>query len=378
MFNMKFFIGINVFLFGLCASLEAATFNFSSLAACRWFLGHFEALFGPVVVYYLTLFYTKKEIAMRISIWFGIAAIAGAFSGAIAYGVQTIEQPAIKHWQILFLIEGLPACVCGLLTMVLTPDRPNSSSMWFSEQERSLIITRVGKPDATGSVNRKHVISALIDWKVYWAGAIYFCLNNALSSTSVYLPAIVKSLGYSNASAQLHVVPPYVVAAGVTIGVALLSDYVQLRGPFMVLVTAISVAGYAILIGTNTNEAKYAGVFLVVMGVYPSIAMINGWLVGTNLGSETKKAAGMGLFYAIGQCGSILGSKIFPDSDDYVKGYAISLALMGLACLMCALLTLYYYQENKRRDRLYGEADPDKILDLSEEADKHPAFRYLL
>lgn len=51
---------------------------------------------------------------------------------------------------------------------------------------------------------------------------------------------------------------------------------------------------------------------------------------------------------------------------------------MGLACLMCALLTLYYYQENKRRDRLYGEADPDKILDLSEEADKHPAFRYLL
>lgn len=51
---------------------------------------------------------------------------------------------------------------------------------------------------------------------------------------------------------------------------------------------------------------------------------------------------------------------------------------MGLACLMCGLLTLYYHQENKRRDRLYGETDPHKILDLSEESDKHPAFRYLL
>lgn len=302
-FRMNLYISLNVFLFGLCASLEATTFNFSSLAACRWFLGHFEALFAPPVVYYLTLFYTKSQIATRISFWFGIAAIAGAFSGAIAYGVQTIEHPSIAHFRILFLIEGVPACAFGLLTMALIPNRPNKPSLWLSDSERELIQERVGYTDEQGSVNKAHIIQALTDWKVYWAGAIYFCLNNALASTSVFLPSIVKSIGYSNADAQLYVVPPYVVAAAVTIFVALWSDYIQLRGPFMVIVTAISVAGYAILLGTDDNHAKYAGVFLVVMGVYPSVAMINSWLVGTNLGSESKKTMGMGMFYAIGQVG---------------------------------------------------------------------------
>ena len=125
----------------------------------------------------------------------------------------------------------------------------------------------------------------------------------ACSSTSAFLPTIIKTLGYSNANAQLYTVPVYVVAAFITVSVALASDKAQLRGPFMVVMMCVSVVGYAILLGaTNNDNAKYGGVFLVVMGVYPCIAMINGWLVGTNFGSSSKKATALGLFYAIGQC----------------------------------------------------------------------------
>jgi MFS family permease len=60
---------------------QATAFNFGGLLAARFFLGVFEAGFGPAIVLYFTFFYTKDEMGLRMAIWFGFAAVAGAFGG---------------------------------------------------------------------------------------------------------------------------------------------------------------------------------------------------------------------------------------------------------------------------------------------------------
>lgn len=64
--------------------------------------------------------------------------------------------------------------------------------------------------------------------------------------------------------------------------------------------------------------------------------------VAHNLGSETKKATGIPMYMAIGQCGSVLGSHLFPSTEGprYIKGFAVSCALEFLAALCGVILSV--------------------------------------
>ena len=91
----------------------------------------------------------------RMAYWFGFAAIAGAFGGLIAFGIQHAHA-AIANWKLLFLIEGLPTVIIGALAMVVLPNRPEETSM-FNERERELALARAnrGIKADTGRVVKK-------------------------------------------------------------------------------------------------------------------------------------------------------------------------------------------------------------------------------
>lgn len=76
---------------------------------------------------------------------------------------------------------------------------------------------------------------------------MYQSLNVALSSISIFLPSIIKTLGYTNAKAQLMTVPPYACAGVVMLLVAKASDRMKVRGPFVAAVLVLSGIGYTVL-----------------------------------------------------------------------------------------------------------------------------------
>jgi MFS family permease len=108
-------------IFGSMAMLSAACKNFGGIVTTRWFLGESEFCrnvvlwltikptgmaesgFFPGVIYYLTTFYKRGELASRLSLYYSASSIAGAFTGLIAFGVFQIDGP-IKGWQYLFVI----------------------------------------------------------------------------------------------------------------------------------------------------------------------------------------------------------------------------------------------------------------------------------
>ncbi|KAH0580795.1 hypothetical protein H2248_011952 [Termitomyces sp. 'cryptogamus'] len=301
---------------GISSTLMATAFGFGPMMAARFFLGIFEAGFGPAIPLYFSLFYTKQEMGLRMAYWFGFAAVAGAFGGLVAFGVQHIHAN-IENWRVLFVIEGIPAVLLGVLTFFFLPNRPESTT-YLTESEREIAVERMNRAtsgDTGAVVNRAHVVLAFKDWRIYVGGVIYFGLNCALASISAFLPTILTTLGYSNARAQLFTVPPYAVAAAVLLSFSYSSDRLQSRGLFMTASCCIGGIGYLLLLTVHeNNHARYFATFCITSGTYTTIGLIIAWYAH-NLGSETKKATGIPMFMAIGQCGSVLGSHLYPKAE---------------------------------------------------------------
>jgi sugar phosphate permease len=146
---------------------------------------------------YFSLFYTKHEIGLRLAWWFGFAAVAGAFGGLIAFGLAHVRA-SVAEWRLLFIIEGIPAILLGIIAIIFLPNRPESTT-FFNEEERKLALRRRnrGTSGDTGNViNKQHVLSAFMDWRIYVCGVIYFAVNACLASISAFLPTILKTLGF--------------------------------------------------------------------------------------------------------------------------------------------------------------------------------------
>ncbi|KAG6335126.1 hypothetical protein ID866_3966 [Astraeus odoratus] len=383
LFPPSYWIAAMAIGWGICSVLQASAFNFSGLVVCRVGLGVFEAGFGPAIPLYFSLFYTKHELGLRLGYWFGFAAIAGAFGGLIAFGVQHISFGPNNEsdWKILFLIEGIPAVILGIITWFALPNRPESTR-FFDEREREVALQRGARgttADIGAVVNKRHILAAITDWRIFACGTIYFGMNCALASISAFLPTIIKTFGYTDALAQLLTVPPYVVGAIVLCSTAYATDRLQSRGLAIAGACAASTLGYLLVCTVPNNmHVRFFAVFLITSGTYTAIGVIIAWFAH-NLGSETKKAAGIPMFMAIGQCGSVLGSNIYPSTDGprYLRGFTITCALQAWATVCAIILYISFRRENKRRDALYGKPDPDATVDTSELADKAPMFRYI-
>ncbi|KAJ1306200.1 hypothetical protein OPQ81_010909 [Rhizoctonia solani] len=374
-------IGLVAVAWGLSSTLQAATFNYSGITTTRYFLGLFEAGYSPVVPFYYTLFYLKSEHGFRTSLYVSGAPLASAFGGLIAYGVQYIHS-RIATWRILFLIEGLPTILVGLLAFLVLPSRPETTNR-LTESERKLALSRLRREVAPegNKINWRHVILSLTDYKAWMVCLIYQSLCVALASISVFLPTIVKSLGYTDAKAQLMTVPPYACACIIMVVVAKASDRFDIRGPFAAAALALSGIGYTILLAlpTTATKARYVAIILTVTGTYSGFPVTISWTTG-NAGSETRRGVNMAMLNTIGQSMSILGSYIYPSHEGpaYTRGFSICCGFACWGVVLAISLSLLLHVENRRRDVREGKPALEEKLDTAGHADKARGFRYVL
>ncbi|KZT51833.1 MFS general substrate transporter [Calocera cornea HHB12733] len=376
-FPQNIWLGLAATGWGVCCTLQATSFNFAGLFVARFGVGVFESMFSPNMSLYFTFFYTRKEIGKRLGIWFACASIAGAFGGLIAYGVQHIKS-SVQLWKLLFIIEGIPAVIFGLSSIYLLPDRPETTK-YLTEEERALAIVRMnrgGQKEVEGTLNKAHVKAAFKDWKIYLYGAIYFGVNTAASALGAFLPTIIAQLGFTAAQAQLLTVPPYAAGAAILIATNFISDHFQSRGIPMVFASLWGGIGYLLLLVSTSVGVRYFATFLITSSTYTVIGLSIAWFP-YNMGSESKRAAGIPVFQSIGQCGSICGSNIFPTADAprYFKGFGLSCGFSFATALVAAAMTVFFRYENARRDREYGVIDRNAPVDTSD-ADDSKGFRY--
>lgn len=164
---------------GACTIAQAWTNNKASLITIRLLIGAFESGFYPTAVAYLSTWYTSFDLAVRIALFYGQYAVAGAFGGSIAYGVFQIKGGTLHNWQWLFIIEGAATCVVAAVAWFWLPTGPQSA--WFLNREnRKLVVNRIRRETAMyvqhddednglgkGRLTKRDWIETAKDWKLW-------------------------------------------------------------------------------------------------------------------------------------------------------------------------------------------------------------------
>lgn len=129
----------------------------------------------------------------------------------------------------------------------------------------------------------------------------------------------------------------------------------------LIILTITGGVGYVILATAKSVGARYTGVFLAAAGIFPAIANILPWVLN-NQGSDTRRGAGIMLLNLIGQCGPLLGTRLYPSSEGpfYIKGQAVCAAFMFFTTVLVILLRTILVWENKKLDKKYGTLEQQR------------------
>lgn len=293
---------------GIISTLTGITRNYGGLVACRLLLGLVEGGLFPGLAIYLTFFYTKRELALRIGYLFVSAAVAGACGGLLAYAIGYMDGVAgLRGWRWIMIIEGLPTFVLGIVTWFVLADDPETA-YYLNAEERQMIVDRKAAQIGISDQFEWHdVRKGLKDWKIYVFCAGQFCMDTMLYGYSTFLPTIIKAIrpDASSAIVQVLTIPCYAVGAIAYMSAARYSDWRQSRGPVVCLFALISVVGYALLISNVSSNAHYAGCFLVAIGLYVAVGIPLAWLPSNNP-RYGKRTTATGLQLTIGNTSGIM------------------------------------------------------------------------
>lgn len=128
--------------------------NYATVLSLRLLIGIFEAGFFPGIVYLITIWYRHNERALRIALVIAFCNLAGAFGGAIAYGIGHINGAAgLQGFRWLFIIEGLITVVSVLPTLLILPDYP-ARAKFLTADDKRLAEDRL--KERGGGYNREH------------------------------------------------------------------------------------------------------------------------------------------------------------------------------------------------------------------------------
>ncbi|RSL55673.1 hypothetical protein CEP54_009221 [Fusarium duplospermum] len=378
---LRLWTAMMAFGWGSMNMIQAGTSSFAGMMALRFLIGAFEAGFVPAMALYMTFFYHRSEMGLRYGLFISFSPLANCFALALAYGIVHAKS-AIENWQLLFIIEGIPTLFLAILAYFYLPSSP-STCRFLDARQNQIIGARAIKgrgQDQQGKLNLRQVFAAFYDYKNYLQAMIIFCLNTAFGSLPAYLPTILTSMGYTSLRAQGLSACPYLSAYFVCVPASFFSDRVRTRGIFAIIFSAVGAVGYILLATIHTTGIRYFATFLVCAGIFPAVALTFTW-VTDNQGSSSKRGAGLTIFGMVGQCGPILGARIFPKSQGpyYEKGIWICCGVLLFASFVAIILSLSLRWQNRQRDQKHGKSDIDHIPeDIADISDAHPMYRYVL
>lgn len=139
---------------GIISGATAGVHGYRGLVAVRFCLGFVEAAYFPGCLFFLSAWYTRKELGFRTAILYSGSLLSGAFSGLISAGITSGLDGAknLRAWRWLFIIEGAITVVIAIAAYLVLPNFPRTTS-WLTENERQLAIWRldedIGEDDWT-------------------------------------------------------------------------------------------------------------------------------------------------------------------------------------------------------------------------------------
>ncbi|KAF2725299.1 MFS general substrate transporter [Polychaeton citri CBS 116435] len=384
-FTPRVFFTTIILVWGLCSTLMGLVHNYAGLLAARFFLGLAEAGLFPGVNYYLSCWYKRSELGIRAATFFSAAALAGSFGGLLAAAIAQMDGLGGRPgWAWIFIIEGIATMFVGGFCWWMVFDWP-ATARFLTPEDRLRLRRRLAADNQSSTAeeyDRRHIISALKDYKCWAYAFIYMGTLCPLYAFSLFLPTILAGMGYSGTRAQLLSVPPYAVAACCTIFVGWVADRTQQRGICNMVTVSFAIVGFTMLLATSNPTVQYAGTFLGAMGIYPTIPNTLAW-ASNNIEGIYKRGVIIGIVVGWGNLNGVVSSNIYlkEEKPRYWTGHATVLSYL-VVCLLGGTIFIYTMLRIENRKRRSGARDNMHEGKTTEEVwvagDNRPDFIYTL
>ncbi|AJG19492.1 Nitrate/nitrite transporter [Cupriavidus basilensis] len=280
--------------------------------AARLLLGVFEAGFFPGVILYLTYWYPSARRGQVIAIFMTattiVGCVAGPLSGALLKYMNGVG--GMHGWQWLFVVQGLPASVLGVLIYLLLQDHPNDAN-WLTQSEKNLLRHHL-EHDENGIEGRDEpsVLHALRDPKIYIFALVYFLSLGATYALAFWVPTLIQSWGVKDVMLiGIYAAIPNAVAVVGMVLVARNSDKHHERRWHFAISAAVAAIG---MFATTLLQGNLAGSIIALsiasIGT-ASLTPLFFTLVSEYL-SVTSAAGGIALISSLGNLGPMVSPSI--------------------------------------------------------------------
>ncbi|KAF9893439.1 hypothetical protein FE257_010751 [Aspergillus nanangensis] len=373
--------------FGICSVAMGFVTDFSSVCGVRFLLGCFEGGILPGIAYYLSRWYTRKELALRLALYVVMAPLAGAFGGLLASGILRLDDFGSVHtWEKIFVIEGIITCGIGFITFFTLSNGP-ATAKWLSPEERLIATNRLRAEQGTdeGSndkINKKKVLRAIGNPVTLALSLAFLIVNITVQGVAFFTPTIVQTIypDHSVVSQQLYTVPPYVVGAFFTVLLPYLMGRWDRRIILFIISAPFLVLGFAIFLGTMNASARYAALFFMASFSMPIVVFVTA-TVSANTVSDATRSVGIGTAIMFGNCGGLIATWSYmpKDAPEFYIASGLNLAVAVAVLLISTLLLLWMIADNKKRDKREAAGDLTAVEESLEVLEwRHPQFRWKL
>ncbi len=347
-FGARRWIGAILIAWGLASSATMFAHDATSLYLIRAIVGITEAGFLPGMLLYMGDWFPSAARA-RANAWFMIAMPVTSALGAAASGylLRLDGVAGLAGWQWLFVLEGLPTVLLGLVTWWYLDDKP-SDARWLSATEKQTLGAMIerDRTEATarqagqaGEAGTKSSANTSM-WRAICTPSVakfalgYFCLVNTLSLASLWIPQIVKSFGTTSSNVTiglLAAIPSVCTIAGM-IWWGRRSDRLQERRWHLVLPMLFSAAGWVVTCFAPEPSLRLAGVAMASTGAYTAMAIF--WTVPDRSLAPHTRALGLAVINAVGNLGSALSPIVVGVLKDWTHSFTSGLMFAAVSLLV--------------------------------------------
>lgn len=346
--------------------------SYGSMVGCRFLLGITEAPFYPGALYMISMFYTRKEIATRMSIFYTGNMMASSFSGLIAAPIfsELHGRHGLHGWQWyfhksllvdvdsfltiyirLFVIQGVFSIAVAGAAFFTLPDSP-LKTRWLTPEQRQLAHNRIFK-DTTARRENTSVMTGLMeaasDWRT-WVFCLMDNLHLSANGFKNFLPSVIGTLGYNTTVTLALTSPPYIFAGIMSIAVSWSSGRFNERTWHTTISKAIAITGFVLSCATLNVPARFVGIMLFVGATYGVNNIILGWTASVVGQTDEKKAVAIAMCNTLGNLASVYTPYLWPESAEprYVQPMVAS-AGFSIGVVICAwVLRIALQRKNKK------------------------------
>jgi len=322
---------------GLAAAATAMIVGPYSFYIVRLILGIAEAGFFPGVIFFLTLWF-PAQYRTRVLAWFTVATpVSFLVGGPLSiWLLQMHGLLGLAGWQWMFLIEGVPACILGLITLKVLTNHPGEAK-WLTADERDVLTGMLAEEQTKGQHSHGFK-AALKDPRVWILSSITFSFTLGSYGIGIWLPQMLKAHGVEVSMIGWVAAIPYFFS---TVALLIWAKHVDRTGKGIFNLTlAMLLAGFALILALQMNALipALAGITLALIGTIAGKTIFY-TLPGKFLRGQAA-AGGIALINSIGAFGGFVGPYLMGFLKDYTGSFTAGLMVMGCIMFIAAAMVV--------------------------------------